>query len=377
MILLIILFSIIALILSYHIYFKIKNPFWSHQPVVNFHSLLLKWSKPKVIWQEFYNSKFINHFQITTLPWEKLNKILFQKHIAANYLRQKNVEYSPSLEKHIEPYFKNDSNAYASYYNLNNLMVGVITNRTLRIKIHGEKFAVSYIDFLCVHKGYRKKNVAPELIQTHEHFQRTKSIKKCQVILFKKEGKLHNFVPIVKYNCYLYSLRDFPVVRESLPPSIVCLRINKTNLYKLLNLLEVTHNSFDCFVIPPAEVLYDLVEMDSIHIYVLLQQDQIISVYFFRETGTYMNSTKQNLECYASFNNSKDVGIFSLGFFIATQKLIPKFKMLHIEELGHNTLLFPFIERKSIRPSYKTPCAYYLYNYSNRQLKKEKVCILN
>ena len=69
--------------------------------------------------------------------------------------------------------------------------------------------------------------------------------------------------------------------------------------------------------------------------------------------------------------------VASLGFFIATQKLIPKFKMLHIEELGHNTLLFPFIERKSIRPSYKTPCAYYLYNYSNRQLKKEKVCILN
>ena len=90
-----------------------------------------------------------------------------------------------------------------------------------------------------------------------------------------------------------------------------------------------------------------------------------------------MNSSKQNLECFASFNNSKDLDVFSQGFFIVIQKLIPQFKMLQIEELGHNTILLDALERKSIQPSYKTPCAYYLYNFSNREVEKEKICILN
>ncbi len=90
-----------------------------------------------------------------------------------------------------------------------------------------------------------------------------------------------------------------------------------------------------------------------------------------------MNSSKQNLVSLASFNNSKDLDVFSQGFFIVIQKLIPRFKMLHIEELGHNTILLETLERKSIQPSYKTPCAYYIYNYSSRELKKEEVCILN
>jgi hypothetical protein len=367
----------IIIIILYIIRFKVKNPFWSHQPVVHSHSFLLKWKKPTVIWYDFYNSKFINPIQIITVPWEKLNHPLFQKHISQNFLRQKNITYAPSLEKHILPYFEKDNNAYASYYNLNNMMLGIITNRSLRVHIYGERFLVSYIDFLCVHKGHRRRNVAPELIQTHEYFQRTKSRKKCQISLFKKEGRMHNFVPLVKYNCFVYDLRKFSKERNILLPSLACVKINKVNIHKLINLLEHTYSSFKCFILPPPETLYELVEKNSIHIYVLLQVEQIISVYFFRETGAYMNSSKQNLECFASLNNSKDLDVFSQGFFIVIQKLIPKFKMLQIEELGHNTILLEALERKSIRYSYKTPCAYYLYNFSNREVEKEKICLLN
>ena len=92
----------IIIIILYIIRFKVKNPFWSHQPVVHSHSFLLKWKKPAVIWYDFYNSKFINPIQITSIPWEKLNYPLFQKHIAQNFLRQKNITYAPSIEKHIQ-----------------------------------------------------------------------------------------------------------------------------------------------------------------------------------------------------------------------------------------------------------------------------------
>ena len=377
MILFLPLILLVLILLIYHLTFKIKNPFWSHQPVVHNHSYFLKWNSPKIICDDFYISKFMNPIQIVTVKWNDLNHTLFQKHIAANFLRQRNIIYTPSLKKHIEPYYTNDNNAYASYYNLNNMMLGIITNRTLRVHINAQRFMVSYIDFLCVHKGHRKKRVAPELIQTHEHFQRTKSRKKCKISLFKKEGKLHNFLPLVNYSCYVFSLRDFSGEKNLLLPSLACVKINKSNLHKLINLLEYTYSAFDCFILPPQEILLDLIENNSIHIYVLIQVEQIISVYFFRETGTYMNSSKQNLECFASLNNSKDLDVFSQGFLIVLQKFISNFKMLQIEELGHNTILLEAIERKSIQPSYKTPCAYYLYNYSNREIPKEKICILN
>ena len=336
----------IIIIILYILRFKVNNPFWSHQPVLYKHSLILKFNKPGVIWNDFYNSKFMNPFQITTVPWNKLNHPLFQKHIAQNFLRHKNISYTPSLEKHIQPYFEKDENAYASYYNVNNMMVGTITNRSLRVHIYGKRFLVSYIDFLCIHRGHRRKNVAPELIQTHEYFQRKNSLKKCKVSLFKKEGKLHNFMPLVKYKCLVYNLRNLPIDKSTLLQSLVTIKINKTNMHKLFNLLEHTYSSFKCFILPPLETLCELVEKNSIHIYVLVQVEQIISVYFFRESGAYMNSSKQNLECFASLNNSKDHDIFSQGFFIVIQKLIPHFKMLQIEGLGHNNLLISSIEEK-------------------------------
>lgn len=361
----------------HHLYFKIKNPFWSHQPVVFAHQYILKWNSPSIIWQEFYIPKFMNMSQITTVSWKKLNKELFRKHICDHFLQQKNICYKPSLEKHIVSYFEKDVNAYVSYYNILSLMVGVITNRTLRILIDQQRFSLSYIDFLCVHRGHRNKNIAPELIQTHEYYQRTRSRKKCLISLFKKEGKLHAFTPLVKYNCIMYSLRDFTGTKNILPSSLSCVKINKSNIYKLIGILEHTHSNYRCFIFPSTETLTELVEKGSIHIYVIVQVEQIICTYFFRETGAYMNSTQQNLECFASLNNSTDTDVFSLGFFVAIQSLIPKFKMLQMEGLGDNTLLISSIERKSICPVYQTPCAYYLYNYNNREIKKEDICILN
>ena len=52
------------------------------------------------------------------------------------------------------------------------MLIGAITSRPLTVTIYKTnsptlvKFDVYYVDYLCVKKGFRKKNIAPQLIQT-------------------------------------------------------------------------------------------------------------------------------------------------------------------------------------------------------------------
>ena len=50
-----------------------------------------------------------------------------------------------------------------------------MTGRPLHVVINNgmndAKFDVYYIDYLCVDKSYRKKGIAPEVIQTHYYNQ--------------------------------------------------------------------------------------------------------------------------------------------------------------------------------------------------------------
>ena len=48
----------------------------------------------------------------------------------------------------------------------------MITSRPLEVYINSTCFWTYYVDYLCVHKQHRKKTIAPQLIQTHEYFQR-------------------------------------------------------------------------------------------------------------------------------------------------------------------------------------------------------------
>ena len=57
MILFLPLILLVVILLIYHLTFKIKNPFWSHQPVVHNHSYFLKWNSPKIICDDFYMIK--------------------------------------------------------------------------------------------------------------------------------------------------------------------------------------------------------------------------------------------------------------------------------------------------------------------------------
>lgn len=384
---------IILILLVYWIQFKIRNPFWSHQPVSYCHHFYRTWFEPHVIKPDLYVPTFMNIFNIKTLSWSSLDdkiKKIFTSHINDHYWKMKKENYSPSLKGHIAPYYDNDVNAHISLYYLNNIMVGTIANRTLRIHLKDISFDVAYIDYLCVHKGYRKKRVAPELIQTHEHFQRTKSSKKCLVSLFKKEGKLHSFIPLVKYLTYTYDMRsekspfytvDTPSFffnkYDIIPGSLSCLK-------DILIFIHSVRLYFSCFILPPIEILKQLIERKSIIVYCLIEKSrkQVCGIYFFRPTGIYMNSSKENIECFASLFDKEICDTYSdffFGFLSSLKKIKEHYCHLQIEMLGHNTILNDFLKSDTKEGwcyKYKTQCAYYLYNYSHEEITPETTCIL-
>ena len=71
-------------------------------------------------------------------------------------------------------------------------IISAITSRPLNVLINNDKnnkntnFRVYYVDYLCVDKLYRKKGIAPQIIQTHNYNQRYLN-KNIVVSLFNRE----------------------------------------------------------------------------------------------------------------------------------------------------------------------------------------------
>ena len=85
-----------------------------------------------------------------------------------------------------------------------NKIIGLISSRPLTCII-GENilFDLYYVDYLCVDKYHRNKNIAPQLIQTHEYNQ-SHSNKKISVSLFKREEELTGIIPLTYYQYLFY-----------------------------------------------------------------------------------------------------------------------------------------------------------------------------
>lgn len=371
---------IVTMVIVYWVKFKITNPFWSKQPVIHPHNFF--YSKPGVIWEQFCVPKFMNYTHVVTRAWrEEKNKKQIQTFISANYCKEKDWHYSPSLKIHISPYYDYDTNAYLSSYYLDNILIGTIFNRTLRIHLSGANFAVSYIDYLCVHRGHRKKNVAPELIQTHEFYQRTKSAKKCMVTLFKKEGSLHWFTPLITYRALIYNLSQFQKFDffQSQTPQNYDIVIGSLSIkYIILDFLEEVREKYTCFVIPPFETILALIERKSIVIYGLLNKktESLDAMYFFRNTGLYINRGESSIECFASLYTRISDTFFTSTFFSILKSYYTPNTFLHLEEIGATAKVVDAIEKSGVTAKYTIPCAYYLYNYSNRSICNEKATII-
>jgi len=263
-----------------------------------------------------------------------------------------------------------------------NKIIGVITSRPLHVKINSvradSEFDVYYVDYLCVHTNYRKKNIAPQLIQTHEYNQSYKNKNIC-VSLFKREEELTGIIPLTVYKTYCFNITNWKQP-QILHARISLLTGSKQNMYYLYDFINKLTTKWDITIYPYIGNLIELVSTKNLFIKMLVIDGNIEAIYIFKKTCTFIEKDKKIISCIASINgpllSTKD---FIQGFKGALWSIIKEytnFKYLIVEELSDNTIIINNLLIKT-PPIIVSPTAYFFYNFIYSPFKSEKSLIIN
>lgn len=392
-------FIIVCIIICF-IYIRLKYKFWVLQPVFHFYDIYYWFINVGIIRKELpEKNRYVNLKKIKTTTFENLDETTLKKLvllIRLNYLRNNENKFDPKKENVI-PYFKgHNTKTYWSYFIEPDLLmdnktgktieenkiIGVITSRPLHVKINNGRndanFDVYYVDYLCVHKGWRKKNIAPQLIQTHEYNQSLNNRNIC-VSLFKREEELTGIIPLTVYKTHCFNMRKWKMP-EQLAPNSVVLTGDKQNIYYFYNFINETAQKWDILIYPEISNLIELVATKNIFVKMLVIDGDIEAIYIFKKTCTYIEKEKEIISCIASINGTTlSTKEFIKGFKMALWSIIKEhnyFGYLVIEDISDNACIINNIYINTY-PLVVSPSAYFFYNFAYSPFKSEKCFIIN
>jgi hypothetical protein len=396
-----ILFFTTLTIFIVYIYIRLKYGFWAIQPVFHVYDLFYMFKPIGIICSALpEKNKYTNFKNIETIVSTELSKLKETRvvnFIRSNYLQNKDNVFSPQSENIIPYFVGHNAKTFISFYNEDNLMmdvklntlisdkkiIGVMTTRPIHIVINNDpnfeskdaKFDAYYVDYLCVDKMYRKKGIAPQIIQTHEYNQRHLN-KNIIVSLFKREDELTGIVPLCVYSTYGFSVDKWNKPLD-LHPSYKLLEINPQNFHFLFDFIKNNSNQFDIVINTEVTNIIELIKSKNIFIYAILLDDEIICAYFFRKTCTFVEKNMEVLSCFASIKDCDD-NIFVQGFKISFWKIAAEnyFGFAAIEEISHNNVIIENLKIKT-HPLVISPTAYFFYNFAYPTFCSEKVLIIN
>jgi len=391
----ILFFSVFTLFLIY-IYIRLKYGFWVSQPVFHVYDLLYIFKPPGIIQHNLpEKNKYTNFKNIETIIFPELSelkKTRLVNFIRSNYLQNRDNNFSPQSENIIPYFVGHNTKTFVSFYSEENLMldlkkgtmiedkkiIGLITSRPIHIAINNNnkdaKFDAYYVDYLCVDKIFRKKGIAPQIIQTHEYNQRYLN-KNIVVSLFKREDELTGIVPLCVYSTYGFSVNKWTKPPE-IHASYKLLEINAHNFNFLFDFIK-NSNNFGIVINTEVTNIIELIKTKNIFIYVILLNNEIICAYFYRKSCTFIEKNMEVLSCFASIN-ATDNSTFIQGFKISFWKIAAEnfFGFSAIEEISHNHIIIDNLKIKTT-PLIVSPTAYFFYNFAYPTFPSNKVLIIN
>ena len=406
---------IIAIIVTFFLYIRLKYKFWALQPVFHFYDVYYWFINVGVIRKELpKKNKYVNLKNIVTKEFEKIDEVTKKQIVTLirlNYLRNGENIFNPKKEN-IDAYFMgHNASTFWSYFSEKemlidnktgklieeNKIIGVMTSRPLHVKMNSSKdssFDVYYVDYLCVNKDWRKKNIAPQLIQTHEYNQSYNNKNIC-VSLFKREEELTGIIPLTIYKTYCFPLKNNLIRDNELDARIKLLTGDKLNIYYLYNFInEMTRNEinertrngkngkkkFDITIYPEISNIVELIESKNMFIKMLVIGGNIEAVYIFRKTCTYIENEKEILSCIGSINgNILTNEEFIKGFKMSLWSIIKdnkNFKYVMVEDISENMCIINNICIKT-HPIAISPMAYFFYNFAYNSFKSGRCLIIN
>ena len=409
--------AIFLLVVLFFIFIRIKYRFWAVQPVYHFYDVYYWFFNIGIIRHELpEKNRYTNFKDIETITSEKVlgdDSIMkakltnFMDLIQLNYLKNDDNTFLPEKEN-IIPYFEgHNSPSFFSFFwepdvlidvKTNTtidtkMLVGAITSRPLTVTIYKTnnpepvKFDTFYVDYLCVKKGFRKKNIAPQLIQTHEYNQCHMNKNIC-VSLFKREGELTGIIPLTVYQTYVFDMKNWVKPPEQLHSKTTLLVGDSQNIYYLYNFINELTNSktqsrhckWDITIIPEMTNLVSLVKSKNMYIYMLLTDMEIEAVYIFKKTCTNIEKGKGLLSLIASINSiNLSLTKFIQGFKNVLWEILlnnPNYHYLAIEDVSDNKYIIDNIKVKT-HPTFESPTAYFFYNYARSPFDSNRALIIN
>ena len=379
-------------------YIRVKYGFWAIQPVFHVYNLLYMIWPPGIINHELpEKNKYTNFKNIETIVYTELSDLKINKFVnfvKTHYLQNKDNVYSPKKEN-ILPYFNShNTKSFFSFYTEDSILsdlkkgtiindkkiIGIITGRPIHISINNSKnintFDAYYIDYLCVDKNYRKKGIAPQIIQTH-YYNQSHINKNITVSLFKREDELTGIVPLCVYSTYGFHVKKWtkPIDLHSM---YTFLEITEQNFHFLLDFIKINTKKFDIIIHTEFSNIIELIKTKNIFVYVILINDKIICAYFYRKSCTFIEKGLEVLSCFASINDCETDDIFIHGFKISFWKIAEKnnFGFSAIESISNNNIIINNLILKT-EPLLISPTAYFFYNFAYTTFNPEKVLIIN
>lgn len=391
---------IILCIVLFFVYVRLKYKFWALQPVFHFYDVYYWFVNVGIIRKELpEKNRYVNLKKIKTKCFEDIDELTKKQIITLirlNYYRNNENKYEPKSEN-IVPYFVgHNTKTFWSYFVESELLIdnktgktidenkiiSSITSRPLHVKINSTRkdseLDVYYVDYLCVDKNWRKKNIAPQLIQTHEYNQSHNNRKIC-VSLFKREEELTGIIPLTVYKTYCFNMKNW-TIPEQLNAKITMLTGDKQNMYYLYNFINEVKKNWDIIIYPEISNIMELVATNNLFVKMLVINGNIEAVYIFRKTCTYIEKEQEIISCIASINGSELTrDEFISGFKLSLWSIIKdhnNFKYLTIEDISDNTCIINNI-CIGTHPMVISPMAYFFYNFAYSPFKSEKCLIIN
>jgi hypothetical protein len=401
----IVLFVFILILIIVYIYLRISYGFWFYQPVFHiydFYSYLFPCGiveRDLPDYTKFTNLEDISMFTISNLITTKDYKWKqFVNFIGGHYHRNKENVFLPRIEN-VNPYFTNHTHqSFITFYYekilLENVekksmipskkIISTMTSRPIQIIFNRtknkEKIFAYYIDYLCVHKDYRKKGIAPEIIQTHYYLQRRNNMN-IHANLFKREGDLTGIVPLCVYLSHVYPITDFIKVGY-LNPEVHVVECTKSNIHYLSEFMKENRNLFDITICVEVPNLLDLINSQNYLIYFILTTDtsnieKIKGCFIFKKTSIFIDKNQELVSCIGSIKDPilKKEDYFE-AFKIALGMVKLSFSHLMIENISHNNILVENLQRENYICYLISPMAYFFHNFVFNTILANKVIIV-
>ena len=391
MIIIYIFAGVISLCILYRLWYRIKYPFLSIQPIFHHYKWYYWFLEPGIINfdmpkpSKYYDETFYfsNFSSLSSTTWREFTEFI------NHHLSYANITYKPNI-KFLQALFYGKKTAISLNYDEETLyekqkpitrkkIISSITTRPINIYIKQRKIRTLFADYLCINKDYihEKKDIVSSTIYTHiVNTSKNRNYKRdlhnnYYIYCFKEPRLIRNFVPYFSFDNYTFNIKSLVNIPYRILPLTKIHVINDSNAQLLYDIIPLIKDTFHTAFLLDIPVLLNLIKIGYFKIVVALHNIQTVSVFIFTDDFTTYNGNRI-INLISSFNNGiNDVEFYNL--FICSLRQLKSFDLLLLNNLANNNTL---LEKLQIRSLWKSPMSYYFYNCALKPIKPQDVILM-